>query len=631
MSLEDIEKKFYGGSPVSAEEKKEEAKESVPAPTPSAREVEQYSSPERVSAPSPWGSEKKSSGGGKKATVIVTALVVLLGIGTAFWVFSKFFNGNTREAQASVDLYAPLQAYRGVPFEARVDITNEEIEPIAGNLTLSLSSGLLAEGRSPQIEAEIPEIAPGETYTKKFPVFAVGPVASLEKFNAVFSYEGKESFRVESEKEIYIKESGIRLSVNRAQIEGENAKFEITVQYENVSGSSLSDVTLEARYPQEFTFLSANPSPQSGNGAWNIGELRPKASGKIVIQGTAVSSAQIPVRIPVLLSASVAGERFSLIEEAAVLSATPRPVIVTLTGAGANGFAGKIGGILSYGLRVKNNAGLDLADVVVKMKLEGKIGNFSKIETGGGNFNSQNGTIEWTAANIKKLRILGANDFADMTIRLPLLTAFPVQTASDKNFTVKGTIEVTSPTVPQGSSADKTFVSVPFETKIAGDMDVDVKAWRKDPSGITNTGAMPLTANKPTQYTIHWQVKSYATNMKNVKIQSALEPGARFTGVVKSTGITTPQVNERTNIVEWTIPLVEAGTGVLNAPLEGVFQIEVIPNIAQVGDTLPLLQKTTLTATDDFTGVAIQKSYEKITAEIPHDPTYKKGDEEVNQ
>jgi hypothetical protein len=142
---------------------------------------------------------------------------------------------------------------------------------------------------------------------------------------------------------------------------------------------------------------------------------------------------------------------------------------------------------------------------------------------------------------------------------------------------------------------------------------------------------MPLAVNKPTQYTIHWQVKSYATNMKNVKIQSALEPGARFTGVVKSTGITTPQVNERTNIVEWTIPLVEAGTGVLNAPLEGVFQIEVIPNVAQVGDTLPLLQKTTLVATDDFTGVAIQKSYEKITAEIPHDPTYKKGDEKVNQ
>lgn len=152
MSLEDIEKKFYSGSPVSAEEKKEPVKESVAPDAPSPRETEQLSRRERVSTPSPWGNETKSQGGGKKVVAVIIALVIALAVGAAFWVFLKFFNGNAVEAQASVDLYAPLQAYRGVPFEARVDITNDETEPIAGNLILSLSSGLLAEGRAPQIE-----------------------------------------------------------------------------------------------------------------------------------------------------------------------------------------------------------------------------------------------------------------------------------------------------------------------------------------------------------------------------------------------------------------------------------------------------------------------------------------------
>lgn len=630
MSLEDIERKFYS-SPAPEPEKKEPAPS--PRPAEAAPETREYAPQGEVSEPvSPWAGNAAPSGGiSRFIPAIVVTATVLLAVLAGFWGYARLFGGNATDALASVDVYTPLQAYRGVPFEARIDIVNGEEEPIEGNLSVSLSSGFLGEGKSPRIEEVVPLLAPGETYTKKFPVFAVGPVGSLEKLSAEFEYSGKKEYVVKGEKEVFIKEPGLRLTVSKREIPSENARFEISVNYENITGSTFASSSLEIRYPQGFEFVSATPPASSGNSVWNLGDVKPGAKGSFVVVGAVTTPGGAELKVPVLFSSEVEGERYPLIEESALLAAESRPVIVTLLGAGASDYVGSLGKTLTYTLRTKNNSGIDLSDVVVSVKLEGKMINFSRLESGGGTFNSVENTITWAGAQIRKLRVLAPSDTAEMIFKIPLFSTFPIQTVADRNFTVKGTVEITSPTVPQGSGAEKTYARVPFETKIAGNAEVEVRAWRKDPGGVVNAGSMPLRVNQPVQYTIHWKLSNYATNLRNVKIRAALMPGVKFTGLAKSNGATAPVVNDRTNIVEWTIPLVEAGSGVLTTPLDGVFQIEALPNVSQVGKPLDLLDRTTLTATDEFTGVAIQKTYERITALISHDPTFKKGDERVNE
>lgn len=626
MSLEDIERKFYS-QPI--EEKKEVKTPETTPISDSSQEttpLEQATPAPTPQAQSPWA-EAKESGSGKVVkifTISVISLVVLGGILGGVWAFTKFF-GAPDGVVASLEIYSPLQTQRGVPFEARVEVTNETERPISGTLKISLSSGLLQSGETLEIEEAISEIPAQGVYEKKIPLYAVGDIGANEKISAEFS-DGDNT--TSNEKEIYIRESGIRLTAEKKQIQGENSKFELTVKYENVSGVSFKDASIELRYPNAFSFVSASPSPSEGKGVWRLGEVKNKSEGTIVIIGTLAQSGVSSVGVPVLFKTSVDGEQFTLAETSALLSATQSPILISIKGEGKEDYIARAGAPAPYVFHITNNTDAGLADVVVLVTLNSPMFDFAKVTTQG-TYNSAEHTVRFTAAQVSKLRALSAKDSVDVSVSAGLLKDFPMKTENDKNYTLKGTVEVTSPTVPHNSTADKTFVLVPFEHKVAGNATIMAQAWRKDPWGMINGGTLPLTPNKPTQYTVHWTLKNYATDLKNVKIESSLPPGVSFTGVVRSNAPTSPEVNERTGLVTWTLPLVSAGKGVVNSAYEAVFQIEVLPNLTQAGSQLRLLEQTNLTATDVWTGTTITNRFDKLDSSIPHDPTFKKGDETV--
>ena len=631
MSLEDIERKFYS-QPI--QEKKEAPSEEdssmpkVPASAPSAGEQTSAAAPDGKAAPSPWAEAARGAKGkiGKALVIAVVALVVLAGVGGGIYALTKFF-GSPSEAVASVDIYAPLQTQRGVPFEARVEVRNETEKPLSGTLRVSLSHGLLGSGGELLIEEEVSDIPPQSAYEKLIPLYAVGDVGANEKLSAEFS-AGAEP--VIEEKEIYIRESGIRISAERRQIPGENSKFEITVRYENISGVVFKDAAIEVRYPSAFSYLSASPAPSEGKGVWRLGEVKNRAEGTITIQGTLSQGGAASVGIPVSFTTRVAGEEFTLAEASALLSASQSPVLVSVIAGGKEDYVARQNIPVSYSFRVKNNTEAGLSDVVVLISLDGAMYDFSKVSTQG-TYNSSNHTVRFTAAQAPKLRALAPGDTAELLVTAGVMKDFPLKTENDKNFLLKGTVEVTSPTVPHNSTADKTFVSVPFSHKVQGAAEIIAAAWRKDPWGIVNGGTLPLAPGKPIEYTIHWTVKNYATDIRDMNVKSALAPGVRFTGVVRSNAPTSPQVNDRTGLVTWALPLVPAGKGVVNSAYETVFQVEATPNITQVGKRMELLGPTELTGTDAWTSTEIADRFDKVDSSIPHDPTFKTGDDLISK
>ena len=638
MSLEDIEKRFYSFPVEEKKEKPEEKKEdqgvkSQDAPVyPSGEQSETTKNEKKQPASSGWAPETQSKSKlSKFFPIIAISVFVILGTVAGIFVFSKFFGGET-QVNASVDIYAPAQMYRGVPFEASIEVRNDEDFTLkGGELTISLSSGLAPSGGKLRIEEEIGEIEPGEKFEKKIPVFAVGEVGSVQKINIEFLYDlngGKKE--IKDEHEVFIKESGIRLLVERSQIPSENSKFEIKITYENVSAVDFADSSIEVMYPNLFVFSSSDPVPFKGKGVWSLGSVKSKSGGKITIYGTVSKNESSPLKLPVVFKTKVEGEEFILAEESVILTATPYPILMSLLVGGKEDYIASINSGVSYMLKVRNNSGISLSDVVVVTKLEGEVFDFSTISTKG-TFSSVDNTIRWNAAQIPKLRTLGPEESIELSFSTRLLEDFPIKTPSDKNFILKNTIETTSPTIPHGSTADKTYVRVMFENKVMGKIEIDAKAWRDDPWGIINTGVLPLRVDTPTQYTIHWTVKNYSTDVRDVLVRSALEPNVKFTGIVKTNAPTSPVINERTNIVEWKIPFIDAGRGVINKPYEVVFQVEATPSIAQTGRALKLLQETTIEALDTFTGLIIKDKDDEVDAKIQHDPTFKDGDHVINK
>jgi len=130
-----------------------------------------------------------------------------------------------------------------------------------------------------------------------------------------------------------------------------------------------------------------------------------------------------------------------------------------------------------------------------------------------------------------------------------------------------------------------------------------------------------MKVGQPTDFTIHWLIHNYSTDVSSVQVKAFLGGNVKMTAMVKSNSATMPIYNDRTQEVVWTIDRISATRGVLNAPLEAIFQIEATPSINQAGAAMDLVGETSLTATDEFTGEALSSKALKINSAGLSDPT----------
>jgi hypothetical protein len=79
--------------------------------------------------------------------------------------------------------------------------------------------------------------------------------------------------------------------------------------------------------------------------------------------------------------------------------------------------------------------------------------------------------------------------------------------------------------------------------------------------------------------------------------------------------------DERTNQIVWEVGSMAAGTGILNEKRGIAFQVEVTPQENQAGEALKLLNESTLTAKDLFTGLNIEVKNKEKNTEISEDTT----------
>jgi hypothetical protein len=105
-----------------------------------------------------------------------------------------------------------------------------------------------------------------------------------------------------------------------------------------------------------------------------------------------------------------------------------------------------------------------------------------------------------------------------------------------------------------------------------------------------------------------------------VKVVSSLPSGLRWTGNVypKNEKIV---YNERTNQIIWDVGDVAAGVGILDPVREVEFQVGVTPQANQVGEPVVLINKSNLTAKDNFTNEDVSLTSEQRNSELPEDST----------
>ncbi len=583
---------------------------------------------EQEATPSSWGDEAQKyspSLFSHKGIWIGMSVVALLVIGGGLIMFR---GGSTQDQSITLSLHGADKVARGVPFDLEVAMQNIGQSAVRDAIIrLNLPASVIALNALGQqsmiVNDSLGDIGGGTTAKRVFTLVAVGEVRSVASLEATLSYtkEGKNRFEATEKKELTIKESAIRLEVSAPDHVVLGSQFTVTVNYQNAEDFNFQGVTLQAEYPSAFKFISASFSPDSLNNYWRLGELRKGSKGELQIKGSLEGTSETTVGMPIKLSVRFGSTDYILAESHLSIALAPPPITLTTNVNGRDDYVARVGDRLIYRIHYENKSGIALADAVIKTELMGELFDVGTLSTNG-DINLQSRTIIWNASKVPALKTIDPGSSGDVGFEINLLSTFPLKRLSDKNYLVRMRATMESPSVPYYLTASKTTASMLSEIKVAGLISVDAQAFYRDLAAfVVNKGTMPPKVGMPTEYTVHWNVRNYGTDVSQVVLRATLASGVRFVGAVKSTNDVVPLYNENTQEVSWTIPTVLAGRGVVGSPLEAVFKIEATPSANQVGQFQPLMGETILTATDSFTESNLTARDVGLTTALPDDTT----------
>ncbi|MDP3052973.1 MAG: hypothetical protein Q8N22_03455 [bacterium] len=555
---------------------------------------------------------------------LAVIVLILILIGSGFFIYQYF-----QSRGLSLNIEAQTEVNIGVPFNLTVNFSNQSRSVLNNaKLNLNLPDGVVILGAAEEqriISKDLGDIGIGSLSSQSFQLLVVKDSNTLKRLTASISYGtsgiGQARFEQHRDFDLAVKEPGVSLNLTPPIQILSGGKFDINIDYQNISQENFSGLEIQVDYPASFSFVSADIKPDGNNNIWKLKDLAPNSKGSIVISGQLIGPANSFFNFDVKLSQNIFGHQYVINEKSASLTILSSPLELIFSLNNQENYISQLGDQLNYTLSYQNNSGVGLADAVIKAKLVGDLFNFSTLKTNA-NFNSITNTLTWNASNLTGLKVLPVGDSGSVSFQINVKNQFPIRRLSDKNYSLKVEAEIDSPTVSPDLAVAQTTGLANLETKVAGAIGIQAKAYFRDAaSGLLNSGPWPPKVNQATRYTIHWLITNYATDVSKVEVRAFLESGVRFTGQVKGNTDSLPTYNDRTQEVVWTINKISATKGVISQPLEAIFQIEAVPNINQVQNYQPLIQETSITASDDFTGKTLQSQAAAITTALPDDLT----------
>ena len=567
-------------------------------------------------------------------------LAILLGAGfCALLVALVFYYAIPREqGEVKFSILGPGTVKIGDPFTVDVSFVNEGAAPAKNaRLALSLPEYLSLVGSPADVrfaEYDIGELAPQGLGKQSFTLIATGGAQTVRRVEAKISYVGGPNGETEFETldglGVEIGQSAITLNFETPENVFSGQNFDVTISYENAAPADFERVWLTLELPPVFQFVTSDPKPSQSNNRWDLGSLLRGEKKKVVLSGAVLGAAETYFRIKAQLTADFSGRSYPVAEQEVTMGISTSPLSLSVEANRESiGFVARAGEFVDYTVAYKNNSSIVLENLTISAALTGEMYDF-KTATTSGFFNSLTNTFTWNAANTPILAEIRPGGSGYVNLRIALRNAFPITRLSDKNYTLKVRAQIESPTVPEQTGATKTISVTSLENKVQGKITIDASGFYRDvDANVVNSGLFPPRVNQATQYTVHWKLKNYSTDVSNVRVSAFLLSNTRFIRVVKSTIGTQPRFNPASNEVRWDIASLPATKGVLGEPVEAVFQIENVPAVNQVGESVPLLSETTVEADDNFVAQKLEFSDQQVDTNLPDDTSLVGQDHEA--
>ena len=551
-------------------------------------------------------------------------IVILLGIS----LFSGFYIWRiqtTRGLDLILDM--PEEMMSGVPFDVKVNFSNNSgatLNDARFAITLPSGAAFFGSPVTKTIENRaLGNIGNGSLVQESFRVVVIAPEAESRSFKVTINYAPAKlgaRFEKSVNGEVFVKSSGIAIEMSGPEKVTSGEEFELSVVYKNISEMDFNDLEMKIEYPPTFSYGSSSLKPDMENNIWRLGDLRKNSEGKITVKGSLTGGENDNYEFTARISQRAAGENYPVSASSFKASIAASPLSLSINLNGGSDYTAKAGDVLNYTLSYINGTDIPLRDVVIKAKLAGEMYDLKTLESIGA-FRQGDNTLVWNQGNSPSLISLSPGSAGAVVFTVKLKDAFPIKRFSDKNYSLVLNAEINSST--QSPSSGSVFLSKSrLETKIAGKIEADARAYFRDAdSGFLNQGIFPPKAGQLTQFTIHWLLKSFAADVSNIEVRGILGNNIRMLGEARSNSGSLPQYNAETNEVFWQVDKLQANQGVVGSPIEAVFQVEALPSASQVGTFMPIINATTIRATDSLTGQELLNNDAGVTTALQDDPT----------
>lgn len=562
---------------------------------------------------------------------ILAVFIFLLALGV---LILGYFFYRPKAPEINIEIQKPEKILVGESFNLKVTIYNNSDQRInEAKIYLFLPEGLSFLEDDPAKKStslEIGSIGPQSIYNQTFKLIAFSNELSTKKIELKLNYKTLNSpifFEGKSYIDLNIEKSAIDIFVSVPDKVYSFQKFKMNIFYENNSEYDFNNVSLILDYPPAFKLINTNPA--IGNNEWQLGILKAKTKGSIEVLGEIVGDFGQSHNFVIKILTKMGNKSFVLASQNYNLTVVEAPLVVNILLNNESEYVAEIGEKLNYVFQYKNNSSIPMENIVLTVKLNSDLFDFGSVETNA-YFDSVNNVFIWNSANYPQFRLLPPNSFGEVQLKIKLKDNFPILNLNNKNFILRAEAKIESPTILEGVYGLYTFSSYALENKVIGKVILEAFALYRDAKwGILNKGPYPPRAETPTQYSIHWRIKNYATDITNVRISTNVLPGTKFTGVYKNNFNLKVNYDQNSGEIWTEIPKILANQGVINEPIEIVFQIENTPSLNQVGEIIPLLSLTNFQAKDDFTGHSVVFSLPEIKSDILSDPTIRISDRRV--
>lgn len=566
--------------------------------------------------------------GSKKKKIVIAVIVVLLILaifGGVFWWMIWGRQPSFLGDQVDLSLSSEKEIASGNKIDLTlIYVNNEKVALEDLEINVLYPDGFIFENSTLTPEKDSKnrfvkeKIAAGEQDKITISGRLLGNPRETKTFTATFSFKPENvssRFSREAACNILITKSQLQLETTLSKMVRENELLKYKVTIKNTAEEEIKNLQVKMEFPNSFDINQVNPK-QKGENLWEFEKLKTNQEEAIEIEGKLYAEAGETKIFKISAGQKDEKGEFYLQNEKEIqVKVAKLDLSLQAQINKQQSLAVNFGDEVELKVHYKNKSSDNLPNVVMEAAIDESIFDKSAIKVEGGKY--EKGKIWWDKSGKSELANLDKSAEGDLVARLKILSDIPVASSSDKNFstTIKAKLSSDLKDIGGGVfSKESNEAEIKINTKVG--YNIEIRYYDQNGKKIVGSGPLPPKTGFETTYRVYLTLTNTSNDVEKSKAEIYLPENISFAGgKTAASGI----LDFFDGKMIWNLDKLQAGIGKLKPQLQASFDISITPDKSMIGKTPKLIEKSSFSGRDSFTGSEIKIERGLLTTELERD------------